>query len=70
MRSLGRTDTTNSRDCRRQLARRRKQRLPRHIYETTKTLAAQFAPHGSQAKQSETQQRNCRAAIRYPSGPI
>ena len=65
MRSLGRTDTTNSRDCRRQLARRRKQRLPRRIYRNTKTLATQFAPHGSQPEQSETEQRKCRPLVRY-----
>ena len=63
-RSLGCTDFANSPDCPRQLAKHRKQRLPRRIYETTKTLATQFPPQGSQAKQTETEQRNCRAAIR------
>jgi hypothetical protein len=46
---------------------RRKQRLPRRIYETTKTLTTQFAPQGRQAEQSATEQRNCRAAIGHRS---
>ena len=37
--------------------------LPRRIYESTKTLAAQFAPQHSHAEQSETKHRDCRAAI-------
>jgi hypothetical protein len=52
---------------RRQLAKRRKQRLPSRIYETTKTLATQFAPQGSQAEQSATEQRNGRVAIGHTS---
>jgi len=42
--SLGCADFANSPDCHRQLAKRRNQQLPRRIYESTKTLAAQFAP--------------------------
>ena len=38
IRSLGCTDFANSPDWRRQLAKCRKQRLPRRIYESTKTL--------------------------------
>ena len=34
---------------------------------TSSPLATQFAPQGSQAEQSETEQRNCRAAIGHPS---
>ena len=59
---LTRIAATISGSCR-QLAKRRKQRLPRRIYETTKTLAAQFAPQGNQAERSESEQGKCRACI-------
>ncbi len=42
---------------------KRKQRLPRRIYETAKTLAAQFAPQGNQAERSKTGQGKCRTCI-------
>ena len=34
---------------------------------TKSLLATQLSPQGSQAEQTETEQRNCRAAIRHPS---
>jgi hypothetical protein len=33
------------------------------LFEAAKTLAKQFAPQGSQAEQSETEQGKCRACI-------
>jgi hypothetical protein len=49
----------------RQLAKRRKQRLPRRIYETTKPLAAQFPAQCFHARQSKAQQNDGCTRVRH-----